>query len=119
YGTLIEAYAQPLDVRLACPATRIEHAGANVRVVTPHGAITARAAIVAVPPGVIANETLRFAPALPDKLAAAHALPLGVADKVFLAVDDPDDLPVETRLYGATGRAEDGGYTLRPVGRPG
>ena len=67
--------------------------------------ISARAAIVAVPPGVIANETLRFSPALPDKLEAAHALPLGVADKVFLSVDGADDLPVETRLFGATERA--------------
>ena len=118
YGTLIERYAQPLDLRPGCPATLIEHAGAGVRVTTPQGTVTARAAIVAVPPGVIANETLRFAPALPDKLAAAHALPLGVADKMFLAVDDADDLPAETRLFGAIDRVETGSYTLRPFGRP-
>ena len=53
---------------------------------TPQGTLTARAVIVAVPPGVMANETLRFAPALPEKLEAAHALPLGVADKMFLGV---------------------------------
>ena len=70
------------------------------------------------PPGVIANETLRFSPALPAKLDAAHALPLGVADKMFLKLDSPDDLPAETRLYGATDRVETGSYTLRPFGRP-
>jgi monoamine oxidase len=118
YGALIAAYAARLDVRLNCPVTRIEHAGKRVRVVTPQGEMSARAAIVAVPPGLIANETLRFAPALAEKLAAAHALPLGVADKVFLRVDDPDDLPVETRLFGATDTVETGNYTLRPFGRP-
>jgi monoamine oxidase len=118
YGALIAAYAAPLDVRLNCPATLIEHSGARVRVTTPQGEISARAVIVAVPPGLIANGTLRFAPALPDKLEAAHALPLGVADKMFLRVDDPDDLPVETRLFGATDTIETGNYTLRPFGRP-
>ena len=30
----------------------------------------------------------------------------------------PTDLPVETRLFGATDRTETGSYTLRPFGRP-
>jgi len=118
YGALIAAYAKPLDVRLNCPVTWIEHAGQRLRVTTPHGEIAARAAIVAVPPGLIANETLCFSPTLPEKLEAAHALPLGVADKVFLRVDAPEDLPVETRLFGATDTTETGNYTLRPFGRP-
>ena len=118
YGALIAAYAAGLDVRTDCPATLIDHAGKRLRIVTPQGEIAARAAIVAVPPGFLANETLRFSPALPDKLAAAHALPLGVADKVFLSVERAEDLPVETRLFASTRRTETGGYTLRPFGRP-
>jgi monoamine oxidase len=118
YGALIEACARGLDVRLDCPVTRIDHGGARLRVATSQGEISARAAIIAVPPGVMANETLRFAPALPEKVEAAHALPLGVADKVFLALDRPDGLPVETRLFGATDKTETGSYTLRPFGRP-
>jgi monoamine oxidase len=118
YGALIAAYAAGIDVRLNTPVTLIDHAGERIRIVTPHGDITARAVIVAVPPGVMANESLRFSPALPSKLEAAHALPLGVADKVFLALDNPDDLPVETRLFGSTTKTETGSYTLRPFGRP-
>jgi monoamine oxidase len=118
YGALIEAYARDVDVRLDCPVTLIDHAGERLRIVTPRGEIRARAAIVAVPPTVMANESLRFAPALPGKLAAAQALPLGVADKVFLALDHAEDLPVETRLFGATDKTETGSYTLRPFGRP-
>ncbi len=118
YGALIAAYAAGIDVRLNTPVTLIDHSGERIRIVTPRGDISARAVIVAVPPGVMANESLRFSPALPEKIDAAHALPLGVADKVFLALDNPEDLPVETRLYGSTTRTETGSYTLRPFGRP-
>src|SRR4030095_16671120 len=99
YGALIAAHAAGLDIRLNCSATRIDHAGKRLRIVTRQGEMSARAAIVAVPPGIIANETLRFAPALPDKRAAAAKVPLGVADKVFLKVDRAEDLPVQTRLF--------------------
>jgi monoamine oxidase len=118
YGALIAAYGALLDIRLNSPATLIDHSGARVRVVTPQGEISARAAIIAVPPGLIANERLSFSPALPEKLEAAHKLPLGVADKVFLRVDRPEDLPIETRLFGDTTKTETGNYTLRPFGRP-
>ena len=96
YGALVEAYAAPLDVRLDCPVTLIDHSGPRLRIATPRGDIAARAAIVAVPASILAREALRFAPSLPDKVAAADALPLGLADKLFLRVDAPDDLPVET-----------------------
>jgi monoamine oxidase len=118
YGALIEAHAAPLDIRRDCPVTLIDHAAERVRVVTPQGELFARAVIVAVPPGVIADEALRFSPALPAKLDAAHALPLGVADKVFLKLDRPEDLPIDTRLFGSTTTIETGSYTLRPFGRP-
>src|SRR2546423_1680784 len=117
YGALIEAYAAGLDVRLNCPVTLIDHSGARLRIVTPRGDISARAAIIAVPPGVMANESLRFSPALPDKLAAAQ-LPLGLADKVFLRVERPEDLPLDTRLAGSTTTRETGSYTPRPNGPP-
>jgi monoamine oxidase len=66
---------------------------------------------------MLAREVLRFAPALPDKLAAADRLPLGLDDKFFLHVDRADDLPVETRIFGARDRPT-GTYQLRPFGRP-
>lgn len=118
YGALIEAYAAPLDIRRKCPVTLIDHSGSRVRIVTSQGELSARLAIVAVPPGVIAAEALRFSPSLPAKLDAAAHLPLGVADKVFLKLDNPEDLPADTRLFGSTTTIETGSYTLRPFGRP-
>lgn len=118
YGTLIADCAAGLDVRRDCPVTLIDHAGSRLRIVTPRGEFHARAAIVAVPPGVIANEALRFSPALPDKLAAAHALPLGVNNKVFLRLDGGDDLPKNLRVFGSLATRETGSYTWRPFGWP-
>jgi monoamine oxidase len=118
YGALIETYAAPLDVRLDCPVTVIDHSGPRLRVATPRGDISARAAIVAVPASILASEALRFAPTLPDKRAAADALPLGLADKLFLRVDTPEDLPTEARLFGALDQSSTGSYHLRPFGRP-
>jgi len=118
YGALIEAYAAPLDVRLDCPVTLIDHSGPLLRIATPRGDISARAAIVAVPASILAGGSLRFAPALPDKIAAADALPLGLADKLFLRADAPDDLPIESRLFGALDQSSTGSYHLRPFGRP-
>ena len=118
YGTLIAAYAAGLDVRLDCPVSLIDHSGKRLRIVTPHGELFARAAIIAVPPGVIANGTLRFSPELPAKLGAAHALPLGVANKAFLRIDRPNDLPKDTRVTGSRVTHETGMYTLRAFGRP-
>jgi monoamine oxidase len=117
YGTLMAAYAAGLDIRPECPATLVDHSGTRLRIETPKGMITADAAVIAVPSSIIA-ETLRFCPSLPDKQEAADALPLGLADKLFLGIDDPDAFPAETRLIGATDRAATGTYHLRPFGRP-
>jgi monoamine oxidase len=118
YGALVEAYAAGLEVRLGCPVARIDHAGQRVRLTTPQGTLDARAAIVTVPPPVIAREALAFHPALPDKTTAARALRLGIADKMFLRVDHADDLPAEIRLFGSTTTTATGSYHLRPLGRP-
>jgi len=118
YGALMTAYATGLDIRRDCPATVVDHSGTRLRIETPQGTITADAAVIAVPSSIIAGEMLRFSPGLPDKQNAADALPLGLADKLFLGIHDLDAFPVETRLIGAIDRAATGTYHLRPFGRP-
>ena len=118
YGALIVAAAAGLEIATDCPALQIVHSGPRVRVVTPRGTIAARAAIVTVPSTLIASGALAFDPPLVDKVDAAAALPLGLADKVFLRVDEPEALPVQTRLFGAIDRTATGSYHLRPFGSP-
>ncbi|HLN07720.1 MAG TPA: FAD-dependent oxidoreductase [Xanthobacteraceae bacterium] len=118
YGTLIAAHAVGLDIRCGCPVTLVDHSGPRVRVETPQGTVTADAAVIAVPSSIIAGGTFTFRPHLPEKQEAADALPLGLADKLFLRIDDPELFPAETRLVGATDRAATATYHLRPFGRP-
>jgi monoamine oxidase len=55
---------------------------------------------------------------LPAKIDAARGLPLGLADKVVLALDQPEALPKEGNLRGATMRTAMGTYHVRPFGQP-
>jgi monoamine oxidase len=119
YGALIAAFARPLDVRLNTPALKIEHGGARVvRVMTPGGAIEAKAVVVAVSSGVLAGEGIAFDPPLPDHLQAAVDLPLGHVEKAFLKLETPGLFPPDTRAYGRVDTADAGSYTLRPMGMP-
>ncbi len=86
FGALIARHAEGIPVELETPATRIGWGGkAGVTVETPRGTIEARAAIIAVSTGVLADEAIRFDPSLPDRTRQAIAdLPLGSCNKVAL-----------------------------------
>ena len=64
---------------------------------------------------LIADEAIRFHPALPAKLDAARGLPLGLADKVMLALDEPEALPKDGSLRGAAVRTAMGSCSSAPV----
>src|SRR6202035_5024784 len=67
---------------------------------------------------LIANESIRFHPPLPAKVEAARGLPLGLDNKVMLALSEPDALPKDGNLRGATMRTAMGSFHLRPFGQP-
>ena len=117
YGALISAYGSHCPLALHCEVTRIDHAGKRLRIETSLGTLTAGQAIVTVPTNLIAAEAIRFHPALPAKVDAARGLPLGLADKVMLALADPEALPKDGNLRGATMRTAMGSYHLRPFGQ--
>ena len=118
YGALMAAYGATLPVAFNCAVALIDHSAKRVRVETSQGVLTADKVIITVPTNLIAVEAIRFHPALPDKVDAAANLPLGLADKVVLALDEPEALPKEGNLRGATMRTEMGTYHLRPFGQP-
>jgi monoamine oxidase len=118
YGALMTAYATPCALALNAQVILIDHSGTRVRIETSRGTLSAAKVIVAVPTNLIADEAIRFHPSLPAKVDAARGLPLGLADKVLLALDEPEALPEEGNLRGATMRTAMGSYHLRPFGRP-
>jgi monoamine oxidase len=117
YGAGLAALSSA-PVSLGVRVTRIEHDRGEVRVVTDDGVLSARAVVVAVPTAALAREVLTFDPPLPDKIEAAVGLPLGLANKLFLHLEDAEELPRDGHLFGRTGRVDTAGYHLRPFGRP-
>jgi len=118
YGTLIAAYGATCPLALNCEVTLIDHSAKRVRIETSRGTLTADKVIVTVPTNLIGDEAIRFHPPLPAKVDAARGLPLGLADKVTLALDEPEALPKEGNLRAATMRTEMGTYHIRPFGQP-
>ena len=107
-----------MPIRLNCPVTLIDHRGKRLAIETVLGTVTADAVIVTVPTPLIAAQKIRFRPELMDKVAAASVLPLGLADKLVMAVDVPELLPIDGHLIGDPDRTATGSYHLRPFGRP-
>jgi monoamine oxidase len=118
YGALIAAYGATCPLALNCQVTLIDHSAKRIRIETSRGTLTADKVIVTVPTNLIADEAIRFHPPLPAKVDAARGLPLGLADKVTLALDEPEALPAEGNLRAATMRTAMGTYHIRPFGQP-
>ena len=115
YGTLVAGRAAGVPNRLSTPVERIDHRGRVLRLCTPAGTIEAERAIVCVPTATLAH--IAFDPPLPAKHDAAAALPLGLADKVFLAVDRPD-WPANAHLIGNPHSGCTASHRLSPFGWP-
>jgi monoamine oxidase len=116
-GTLVSSYAADVPVSLGAPVHRIDRSGLRLRIETAKGVITADQTIVAVPTAALADEHF-FTPAIPEKIEAALALPLGLDDKLFLSLDHAEEFDQESRLFGRTDRTGTGAYHFRPFGRP-
>ena len=132
YGALVAHHARGLEVHLSARVTGIDWSGSGVRVETDSGRIRAKACIVTVSTGVLANEEIRFVPALPaEKVESFHAIGMGVYDHIALFFDenvfgtDPDEyLLYNARTHGAHSPALMGlltnvsgtGLTLADVG---
>jgi len=118
-GSLFVALAQGLPIAFDTAVSRVAHDGGRIRLATSRGTVSAARVIVAVPTSAIAGEHLVFDPPLPDKVAAAAGLPLGLANKLFLRLDGrlPGD-EEELFLVGSTTRRETMSYQVRPLGRP-
>ncbi len=118
YGSVVSAYGADVPVMLDCPVRRIDRRGKRLRIETAKGEIAADQVIVAVPSALLAAERIAFTPALTKKTEAATGLPLGLADKLFMSLDNADEFQKDVRVFGHTDRPGTGLYHFRPFGRP-
>jgi len=118
YGTIIAAHGASVPMVLDSPVSRIDHSGPRLRIETPKGVITADQAIITLPTTVLAEQDDFFAPALPEKTEAAAGLPLGLDDKLFMALEGAEEFDLDSRIFGRTDRSGTGAYHARPFGRP-
>ncbi|OWV73928.1 monoamine oxidase [Rhizobium sp. R339] len=119
YGTAISRYGEPVPARLGVEVRRIDHRHAGrVGIETNKGTLNTRTVLVTVSTNVLAAEKIAFDPPLPEKIEAAARLPLGLADKLFLRLANPEALPADTHMLGSTSRGATGTYQLRAFGAP-
>ncbi|HKO70561.1 MAG TPA: NAD(P)/FAD-dependent oxidoreductase [Bradyrhizobium sp.] len=116
YGALIAAYGAPCPLALNAEVRLIDHSGKRVRIETSRGTLSAARVIITAPTNLLADEAVRFHPALPAKVDAARGLPLGLADKVMLSLEQPEMLPKDGNLRAAPMRTAMGSFHLRPFG---
>jgi monoamine oxidase len=76
--------ADGLDLRLGHPVSRLNWQPGSVEISGPAGLLKAAAAVITVPPTLVATGCLTFAPTVPGKEQAAGRLPL--CDAVVVAV---------------------------------
>ena len=118
YGAMVAALGRDLPVQLGCSVGSVSLAGRSVRVATSQGTFEAERVIVTISTSLLAAGAIRFDPALDGHCDAASRLPLGVADKLFLHLDEAQEFEPDTRLSGPVTRRDIGAYTLRSGGRP-
>ncbi len=123
-GAAVARFGAKVPVKLGTRLVRIDSTGRLVRLVTDHGELAARAAIVTVPVSLLAPDNgpaIGFAPPLrPPKRAAIASLSMAAYDKIAVsftrrAVDAPADARIVSE--GKEGRVID--VLLRPAGHEG
>lgn len=92
-GTLVATLAEGLPIRLGAGVSRLHWGGQGVVAEGACGRIRARAAIITVSTGVLAQGGIAFSPDLPATTRGAiHALPLGLLNKLAFPIP-PGTLP--------------------------
>ena len=118
YGAAIVGHAEGLRTLLDCPVAEIDHSGCVLRAKTASGVLSAEAVVVTVSTPLIAEGRLRFTPDLPEKRDAASGVPLGLADKLYIALEHAEEFEKDSRLFGRTDTVATAAYHVRPFGRP-
>jgi monoamine oxidase len=116
YGGLLATLGGGLEHRLGVPVTGVSRLSESVRVATSEGTIEAERVVVTVPTATL--HRIRFGPPVEGLFEAAAQLPLGLANKLFLALEDAQEFPHGAHLLGNPHSRDTGSYFLNPLGIP-
>jgi len=101
YDAIPRYMAVGLDIRLNQTVTAIDYSGADVRVTTASGTLTAKYCVCTVPLGVLKRNAITFTPALPANMQdAISRVKVGYVNKVFCDFETAF-WPTETQYFGA------------------
>lgn len=116
-GNLVRLAGAPLNVETACAVSTVDWTQTPVRIVSEHGQLRAKTAIITVPVGVLAAGTPCFRPPLPEwKQTALEAIPMGRSEKIAFRFDDEVfGLPANTYLNALDANGAFGAH-IRPFG---
>ncbi|HRJ68914.1 MAG TPA: NAD(P)/FAD-dependent oxidoreductase [Beijerinckiaceae bacterium] len=119
YGTLVERYGADVPVSLGTPVKAMDWSGRGVRVTTASGTIQAAKAIVTVPLGVLAAESIKFTPRLPDEtLRAIAGMKMGALSKLALRFEgDRFGAPADMHFVETGDSAPQMSFELWPFDR--
>ena len=85
FGALFAHSAKDVPVRLSAKAEKIKWGGQGVSIETTQGDLSAKACIVTVSTGVLANEEIHFDPPLPlAKQESFHGISMGIYNHIAL-----------------------------------
>jgi monoamine oxidase len=116
YGGLLASLGASFEHRLGTAVTAVSRQKNSVQIQTDSGVIEAERVVVTVPTSTL--HKIRFDPPIAGLLEAAEQLPLGLADKLFLSLEDPHEFPHGAHLLGNAHSSETGSYFLNPMGMP-
>ena len=117
YGALIAKLAQGLPIHLGAAVDRLEMTATGVTVFGTFGQVAARAAIITLPSSLIAQGRLAGLPSL--KVQAAHDLPLGANNKLFLKIEGtPFGAADALHVNGRFDSRRTAAYSLHDLERP-
>ncbi len=118
YGAALVSLAKGLSYRLNVRVLAIEDRLGGSVLRTSAGDLEVRHVVVTLPTAILAQGELKLPSRYAAKIEAAAGLPLGLANKAFLKLGNPEPFSEEGHLFGRIDRAATGSYNLRPFGRP-
>ncbi|HEV2595073.1 MAG TPA: NAD(P)/FAD-dependent oxidoreductase [Sphingomicrobium sp.] len=116
YGELLASLGAGVNCQLNTPVKAVRRLKDSVQLETVDGVIEAENVLITVPTATLTK--IWFDPPIEDVFEAAAQLPLGIADKLFLELDEADAFPNDAHLLGNPRSSQTGSYFIRPMGMP-